>query len=73
MTVGTGDAEHAALRALLAISQAADRLSPDEVLAMYLEQAIALTRSEIGFFHFVDEDEQTVSLHTWSKGTLAVC
>ncbi|OGR13266.1 MAG: hypothetical protein A2097_12130 [Desulfobacula sp. GWF2_41_7] len=44
--------------------------SVKEMLQRFLDIAEALTDSEIGFYHFVDEDQKTVSLQTWSTNTL---
>lgn len=41
-----------------------------EFLQELLDEAEALTGSEIGFFHFVEEDQETLSLQTWSMNTL---
>ncbi len=67
------DDGHPALRALLTIGRTARHASVDAVIDLYLEQAVSLTGSRIGFFHFVDEGEQTVRLHTWSRATREVC
>jgi GAF domain-containing protein len=65
--------DHAALRALLTINRSAQSASPDEVIDLYLEEAIQLTGSTIGFYHFVTEDQRRVRLHTWSRATAEVC
>lgn len=41
-----------------------------ELLRATLDQAEALTASQIGFFHFVDEDQKTLSLQAWSTNTV---
>ncbi|NVK19200.1 MAG: EAL domain-containing protein [Methylocystaceae bacterium] len=43
---------------------------PMTLLRTALDVAEEVTASEIGFFHFVEEDEETVSLQTWSTRTL---
>jgi GAF domain-containing protein len=63
MSIGP-DAEEAALRALLTINQSARRASPDDVIDLYLEQAVRLTHSKIGFFHMVGDDGRSVLIHT---------
>ncbi len=35
-----------------------------------LDKAEELTGSSIGFFHYVEEDQETISLQTWSTNTL---
>ena len=42
----------------------------DDLLQNALEDAERLTGSKIGFFHFLEEDQKTLSLQAWSKSTL---
>ena len=42
----------------------------DEILTCTLDEAEQLTGSQIGFFHFVEADQRTLSLQTWSTNTL---
>ena len=44
--------------------------SATELLQAFLDEAEALTDSSIGFYHFVEADQQTLSLQTWSTHTL---
>jgi len=44
--------------------------SIDELLQAFLDEAEKLTGSEIGFFHFLEEDQNTLSLQAWSTNTL---
>jgi len=48
-----------------------ENVSLDALLQYSLNQAEALTDSQIGFFHFVDEDQESVSLQVWSTNTLS--
>ena len=57
------------IMARLRISEAASALSMDELLRKALDEAEALTGSCIGFFHFLEKDQQTISLQTWSSHT----
>ena len=41
-----------------------------ELMQRFLDEAEALTDSAIGFYHFVEADQQTLSLQTWSTNTL---
>lgn len=43
--------------------------STDELLQKTLDEAENLTGSCIGFYHFVDPDEQALTLHAWSTRT----
>jgi PAS domain S-box-containing protein len=45
--------------------------SLDQMLKKVLDEAEELTESRIGFFHFLDSDQETLSLQTWSSRTLA--
>jgi PAS domain S-box-containing protein len=45
-----------------------------EIMTRFLDEAEKLTGSCIGFFHSVDEDEETIDLQTWSTNTIqAMC
>jgi PAS domain S-box-containing protein len=52
------------------LAEVAQRASLDELLQLALDKAELLTGSCIGFFHFVDADQQNLSLQTWSTNTL---
>lgn len=41
-----------------------------EVMRETLDIAEDITDSKIGFFHFVDEDQETISLQAWSTNTI---
>ena len=47
--------------------------SERELIEYALEQEVKLTGSEIGYFHFVGEDEDSIDLFVWSKRTLESC
>ena len=59
------------MRARLRLLEFAGSHSLDEVLSATLDEIEALTGSSIGFYHFVDPDQTTLSLQTWSTNTLA--
>ncbi|MBU1777873.1 MAG: PAS domain-containing protein, partial [Gammaproteobacteria bacterium] len=44
--------------------------SPDELLTATLDEAELLTGSSIGFYHLVEADQNTLSLHSWSTNTI---
>ena len=44
--------------------------SLDELLQKTLDEVEFLSKSKISFFHFVEEDQVTLSLQTWSTNTL---
>ncbi|GAB4538075.1 MAG: hypothetical protein Fur002_00970 [Anaerolineales bacterium] len=58
------------LRSRLWLSRFADHHSTQELMQSALNEAEALTASEIGFFHLIDEDQENVMLQMWSSNTL---
>lgn len=62
-----------ALLAALQLNQDMGRFSRDELTGIALEEGIRLTGSAIGFLHFIDPGQQTISLHAWSRETSATC
>ncbi|MBV5319289.1 MAG: PAS domain S-box protein, partial [Desulfobulbaceae bacterium] len=58
------------LLARLRLSEAASALSQEALLQKVLDEAEALTGSCIGFFHFLEKDQQTLALQVWSTSTL---
>lgn len=52
------------------LSQLADFQTLDELLQSTLDQAEELTGSKIGFFHFLEEDQVTLTLQMWSTNTI---
>ena len=45
--------------------------SIEELLTKVLDEAETLTNSRIGFFHFLNPDQETLSLQAWSTRTLS--
>ncbi|MFZ1612870.1 MAG: PAS domain S-box protein [Holophaga sp.] len=43
--------------------------SLDEFLQATVDEACCLTDSPVGFYHFLEDDEQTIILHAWSTRT----
>ncbi len=58
---------------LLALYQKALTLPEKELYNYFLDHAVNLTKSEIGFFHFVGSDQKTIILTTWNEGALKTC
>ncbi len=56
--------------ARLHLLQFAAAHSLDELLQATLDDLEVLTDSQIGFYHFLEADQQTLSLHAWSTRTL---
>ena len=59
------------LQSRLRLMQFADKNPLNELLQFSLDEIEALTGSTIGFFHFLEADQQTLSLQAWSTNTLA--
>lgn len=57
-------------RSLLELSRMQGE-SEEEVVAFALEEAVRLTGSQVGYFHFYDEACQVISLSCWSKNVEA--
>jgi PAS domain S-box-containing protein len=47
--------------------------SLEELIQATLDEVEALTGSLIGFYHFLEEDQKTLSLQAWSTNTLKTC
>ncbi|HRY15809.1 MAG TPA: EAL domain-containing protein, partial [Candidatus Competibacteraceae bacterium] len=60
----------ALLKARLHLSELALHSTLDELLQAALDTAEQLTHSQIGFFHFVNPDQERLTLQTWSTRTL---
>ena len=58
------------LRTRLELSEIAGRGTVDDLLRHALDAAELHTGSSIGFFHFVDDDQETLTLQAWSTNTL---
>ncbi|MCQ1551001.1 MAG: PAS domain S-box protein [Candidatus Accumulibacter phosphatis] len=61
------------LKAMFEMSQEADHMDERELLQRGIEAAVRLTGSEIGYLHFVNDDQETIQLYTWSTDTLKHC
>lgn len=60
----------AILQVRLELSELAIEGSVEALLRQALDSAEQLTGSTIGFFHFVDTDQETLTLTAWSSNTL---
>jgi diguanylate cyclase (GGDEF)-like protein/PAS domain S-box-containing protein len=58
------------LRTRLQLSDLAHKASLDELMQAALDMSELYTGSQIGFFHFVDPDQETLTLQAWSSNTL---
>lgn len=64
---------HDVLHATLDLLQLVDTASLDDLIQQGLDASVRLTDSLIGYFHFVNADQATIRLHTWSTGTKKIC
>lgn len=60
------------LRTLLELTRKLD-LSEMKLMQEALEEAVQLTNSRIGYFHFFHEGQQAIELVAWSKETMTHC
>jgi PAS domain S-box-containing protein len=60
------------LEALLELNQMTNP-SLQELTNFALEEAIRLTRSTIGYFAFMNEEETVLTMHAWSKAAMEEC
>ena len=60
------------LESLLALSQL-ENVNEDEIRDFALESVVSLTKSKAGYLPFVNEDEKTIDLVSWSKGAMKLC
>ncbi len=61
----------ALLKARLQLSEIASQGNLDAIMQTALDLAEQFTGSSIGFFHFVEPDQETITLKAWSTRTLA--
>lgn len=68
-------AEHAhdVLRSTLGLLHLVEQSPLDGIIQQGLDDAVRLTDSRIGYLHFVNADQATIRLYTWSTGTMKVC
>ncbi len=59
--------------ALLQVNELGSRLPERDFLKAGLELVEQITGSKIGFLHFVNDDQQTLELVTWTSGALQNC
>ncbi len=66
------DLEELRLKKLFELSQHSGK-SIRTLTTFALEEAINLTRSEIGYLAFLNDDESQLTMHTWSEQVMAQC
>jgi two-component system, NtrC family, sensor kinase len=60
-------------RAMLRLNEIEGSLDEKQFLSAGLESAQVMTQSKIGFLHFVNPDQETLELVTWTAGALQGC
>ncbi len=58
---------------LLGLYRKALSLKENELYEYFLDHAVNITKSKIGFFHFVCSDQKTIRLTSWNKEALKNC
>jgi PAS domain S-box-containing protein len=58
------------LNSLLDLSQKAFQMDEKDMIDLALEEAVQLTESQIGYFHFVNPEQPSIRVLTWSRETL---
>ncbi len=58
---------------LVEMSNRLDGYDESELLRFCLEKSVEITQSEIGYLHFVNPDQETISLQMWSADTMSLC
>ncbi len=61
------------LKSTLELIQIMAYSSVDEIIQFAIDEGSRLTGSKIGYFHFVNPDQKTIDLKTWSIETLKTC
>lgn len=69
-TLHVAQREDRRIAEVLSMSERLGHLTEGEVIQEGLEVAVRLTSSKIGFFHYVNEDQNSIELAAWSKATL---
>ncbi|NPV63598.1 MAG: PAS domain S-box protein [Methanotrichaceae archaeon] len=64
--------DEARLEALLKLNQM-DEATLQEITDYALNAGVKLTSSKLGYLAFVDEEEKTLIMHSWSKEALEAC
>ncbi len=58
---------------LLELHMQAPHLTEKEINDHVIEKAVSFTGSIIGFLHYINEDQRTIALTTWSREALKKC
>ena len=61
------------VQSLLDLNMVVGTISDKELYDLALSRAVAMTHSEVGFFHVVSDDQREIVLTTWNAAALANC
>ncbi|MCU7916831.1 MAG: PAS domain S-box protein [Candidatus Thiodiazotropha sp. (ex Epidulcina cf. delphinae)] len=61
------------LNAMVELYRKTPELSESEILTFAVEKVQSITRSSVGYLHFVNEDQESLSFETWSQDTRSQC
>ncbi len=61
------------LQMLFNLSQQVTNLGESDLLRLGIDEAVHLTGSTVGHFHFIHADQETIELATWSSATVRQC
>lgn len=68
-----GKIDEQRLTSLLSLNEYVGEFDESALVRHCAEEAERITGSRIAYLHFVNEDQETISLGTWSRGTLEKC
>lgn len=72
-TLALSQLNEARLNSLLTLSEQAHHLTEQDIISLGLEEAVRLAQSQIGYLHFINDDQQTLQLFAWSRETFKTC
>lgn len=61
------------ISAILEINARIASSSLEEIVRIGVDSALKITDSQVGFLHFIDEDNKSISLHAWSGPGMKEC
>ena len=62
-----------AMKTAIQLNKQMKEYEEEQLVEHVVNEAVRLTNSKIGYFHFINPDQKTISLQAWSKSTLKDC
>ena len=62
-----------AMKTAIHMNHLMDDSTESQLIQHAVDEAVRLTNSSIGYFHFINADQKTIALQAWSKGTRKFC